>query len=258
MEINIELKSKKIIVFDVETTGLLPKPVKDENGQIVKPPQESFPHILQLSYVIYNLETDQIEKVYNNYINVGENVVISDEITRITGITRDIVFEKGIPIYSALCEFYNDLKKCDTAVAHNIAYDTRVIQQEMYRNRHTLKILKSDYYEMTTIFGKKFCESRNLRLYCTMKYGTNVCNIMVTYPSTSQPADAVTGEPATFTIKKAPKLGELYTHLFHRDLPANMHNSIIDVLVCLQCFLAMNSCGALADEDFDELCKKYT
>ena len=37
-------------------------------------------------------------------------------------------------------------------------------------------------------------------------------------------------------FKKNPKLSELYQHLFQK-IPENLHNSMIDTLVCLRCFL---------------------
>jgi hypothetical protein len=38
---------------------------------------------------------------------------------------------------------------------------------------------------------------------------------------------------------KFPTLCELYMHLFHKT-PENLHNSMMDVLVCLRCYLKSN------------------
>ena len=39
--------------------------------------------------------------------------------------------------------------------------------------------------------------------------------------------------------KKKPKLIELYKHLFNNKEVDGLHNSMMDVLVCLQCYLKM-------------------
>lgn len=254
LNVEIELKYRKIIVFDVETTGLLPKFNKDTPIT-----NEMYPHILQLSFIVYDLELNKIERVYDSYVRVGEHVVISDQITKITGITREHC-NRGMPIEHVLMQFYYALIKCDCAVAHNISYDTRVIQQEMFRNREILKLITSDYRDMISIFGKRFCEFKNIRLYCTMKCGTDLCNLTTTRIQTTTITD-LSGNTETketpIVYKKTPKLSELYTKLFDQELPQNMHNSIIDVLVCLQCFLSINHCGVLSNEAFENLCKKY-
>jgi hypothetical protein len=62
--------------------------------------------------------------------------------------------------------------------------------------------------------------------------------------------------PTKPTQKKFPTLAELYTKLFEQPLPENMHNSIIDVLVCLRCFLKLRGFQELSDRKFDILIRK--
>ena len=38
--------------------------------------------------------------------------------------------------------------------------------------------------------------------------------------------------------KKYPKLSELYENLFNK-VPVDLHNSLIDTIVCLRCFMKM-------------------
>jgi len=54
-------------------------------------------------------------------------------------------------------------------------------------------------------------------IYCTMMSSTYICNL----PN-----------------HKWPKLEELHRHLFHEEAK-NLHNSMIDVIVCLRCYLWM-------------------
>jgi hypothetical protein len=48
---------------------------------------------------------------------------------------------------------------------------------------------------------------------------------------------------------KPPKLVELYQILFH-ETPANLHNSMVDVLVCARCFLKVRYHWDVPDEQF--------
>ena len=60
-----------------------------------------------------------------------------------------------------------------------------------------------------------------------MKMGTDMCNLFrLSYDKRSY-------------YKKYPTLTELYLHLFHNvaSLPKHLHNSLVDSLICLQCFL---------------------
>ena len=61
-----------------------------------------------------------------------------------------------------------------------------------------------------------------------MKQGTSLCNIEL--PSTTD------GKP---TKKKWPKLNELHNTLFPNEEVKGLHNSMVDVLACLRCYLKM-------------------
>ena len=128
---------KRAMVFDVETTGLLPK--KDP---ITKkyPPIASWPYILQLSFAIYNVDTWSIERVYNSYVKVAPEIEIAPIITELTGITRQIVDERGIPIGDVLTEFYMEYLKCDVIVAHNIEFDKEMILLEFGRLSMSIEV----------------------------------------------------------------------------------------------------------------------
>ena len=60
-----------------------------------------------------------------------------------------------------------------------------------------------------------------------MQESIDICNLMVEYKT----------KPGKF-YKKFPKLEELYKHLFQHT-PENLHNSMIDTLICLRCFLKL-------------------
>ena len=61
-------KITRVLVFDTETNGLLPK--RDKTTRL--PVINEYPYILQLSFVLYNIETSTYEKIYNEYIKVDD------------------------------------------------------------------------------------------------------------------------------------------------------------------------------------------
>lgn len=204
---------KRVLVFDVETTGLLPK-----KGQEV--PAEELPYIVQLSYVIFETSNWRVSKEFNHYINIPQHVEISSEITEITGINRDMC-NKGITMEKALEEFCEDYMICDTIVAHNIYFDRRMIQLEISRRSESL-----NPFHVEKVFLQSYEKEENKQNYCTMYKSKNICKI-------ERKDDK--GE----TYYKSPKLSELYEQLFETKAPLNLHDSLIDTYVCLRCFVKM-------------------
>lgn len=206
---------RNILVFDVETTGLIPK--KDPITK--KPcPLEEMPYIIQISYVIYNTVEFRVVKYYNAYIRLENTEIISDEITQLTGITRATCEERGIPITDALLELWNAYKLCaDVIVSHNLWFDTTMVRTEIKRHRDMLEIYAPG-------IGNMFYEEAPEKL-CTMMSSIHLCNLW--------------RERADGTIfRKFPKLIELYNELF-RETPENLHNSLVDSIVTLRCFLKL-------------------
>jgi len=204
---------KRALVFDVETTGLLPK-----KGEEV--PIEELPHVIQLSYVIYETSNWRVSKEFNQYINIDETVEISPKITEITGINREMC-NKGISMKKALEEFCEDYMICDTIVAHNIYFDRRMIQLEIKRHCESL-----NPFHVEKVFLPTYEKEENKQNYCTMYKSKNLCKI-------EHKDDK--GE----IYYKSPKLSELYEYLFETSAPLNLHDSLIDTYVCLRCFVKM-------------------
>jgi DNA polymerase III alpha subunit (gram-positive type) len=204
-------KTTKVLVFDVETSGLLPK--NKEDAKI-----EEYPYILQISFVVFDTNGWKITKTANTYINVPQSVEITKKITELTGITREMC-DKGIQIQRALREFAKEYMECDIIVAHNINFDRQMIKTEIERNK--------EFLEPNTriLFDRDFEKQNNKFNYCTMYGGKNLCKIEMTDSK---------GEK----YFKCPKLVELYEHLFEM-VPGNLHNSLVDTFICLRCFVKM-------------------
>ena len=209
---------KIILVFDTETSGLLP----NKTDELIL---DKYPFILQLSFVLYDMEQRRTLRKYNKYIKVQEYVEISPFITNLTGITKEICMS-GVDITIALLEFYSAYKLCDAIVGHNISFDCKMLELEIIRNYN---ILSKTNPTIALIFNSTFQRLENKRMYCTMSMGRNICNIMV----------ASKTNPQNF-YKKNPKLEELYSKLFLEKIP-NAHDALFDTMACLRCFVKIMS-----------------
>lgn len=206
-------KTGLTIVFDVETTGLLPKKKKSESKEFEL---EEYPYITQLSYVIYDKYNKKVIKIANHYVQIPKNIMIPEIVTKITGITKEICEEKGISIINILMEFYRDIHNCDMIVAHNYAFDYQIIQAEMKRN---YRELEKKCPNALILFTPEYLEKIGKRIYCTMKMSIYICKLPF----------------KTGGGYKFPKLSELHQHLFG-FVPENLHDALIDVETCLRCY----------------------
>jgi DNA polymerase III epsilon subunit-like protein len=108
------------LLFDTETTGLI-------KTKYVR--QERWPRIIEIYAVLVDDN--------NNTLEVLDQVVdpamrITQEITDITGITNAMV--KGKPYISeVLPKFESLVEAADRVVAHNLSYDTTVVDLECIR-----------------------------------------------------------------------------------------------------------------------------
>ena len=192
----------KIIVFDTETNGL-PK-----MGNKSSPDPITWPHVCQLSWLVFD---DVTGKFYTKdyIIKLPEGVTIPKVCSDIHGITNERNQEEGVDMSGVLQEFTSDWMKCNILIAHNFVFDNKVMQTEYIRN------------------GSINWLGRHRKIeYCTMKYGKKFTNLM-------RQSKFHSG-----MYQKPPKLIELHKELFDTT-PGNLHNSLIDVLVCFRCFHKM-------------------
>lgn len=206
-----------ILVFDTETTGLLPTGL--DSCDIKK-----YPYITQLSYIVYDTEKQTEIYRFNSYINIDQSIPLSDVVKNLTGVTREKL-DGGMDMLVALKTFYKHYSNSTAIVAHNISFDKQMMLVEMERHREAIQ---TNHPECLALFNNFFEKSKNIRHYCTMLKGIDICNIVLT---------SKFGEGRSY--KKKPKLIELYKHLFDNKEVDGLHNSMMDVLVCLQCYLKM-------------------
>ena len=201
-----------VIIFDTETNGLIPRNTTYHNSN-------AFPYILQLSYIVYNDKNNKITTIEDNVIKIPKNVEISQQITNINNIDKNICETKGINIKDVLEKFIYNLSNSNVIVAHNYNFDKIMILAELKRNNM-----------LTSQIQQKLLQG-----YCTMENGTNLCKIPRAYHTYNN---------SSF---KYPKLVELYNHLFIKNDKnplfldeTKLHNSLCDVIVTSRCYFKMN------------------
>lgn len=187
----------RILVFDTETTGL-PTNWKSTD-------EKDWPHVVQLSYILYDIIQNKILVCHDWLIKVSENISPeSEKIHKISNLKSKV---EGKNVCDALINFNICLQYADKIVAHNLKFDKTLLTLEGQRNNIDVFNVPTDEY-------------------CTMLFGTNLCKInKIKYWRKEDPY-------------KWPTLNELHTHLFDCELNG-LHNAMVDILTCLRCYIKM-------------------
>lgn len=176
--------------FDTETTGL-PKnwkaPVTDLNN---------WPRMIQVGFITYDNKGHHLET--KDYIIRPEGFTIPVEASNIHGITTERALDEGVALRDVLEELYQKIEASELLVAHNMAYDEKILGAEFLRNQYS-----------------NIVAQRN-RL-CTMQATVNYCNIQGPYGP------------------KWPRLSELHIKLFGKDFEG-AHNALADIQATADCF----------------------
>ena len=119
MPLNHHSSYMKYLIFDTETTGL-PKSRKSfqESGP------NNWPHIVSISWVVYDAEHDCIEK-QRRYIINPMGWEIPEEVVKIHGIDTWKAKVQGHPLQDVMTEFMAE--PVVALVAHNMEFDYNVI-----------------------------------------------------------------------------------------------------------------------------------
>jgi len=217
----------RVLVFDTETTGL-PK------SKLISPDTlHLWPHIVQLSFVIYDTDLNDIVEAKDFIINVEGKVTIPEESINIHGITNEISRLKGVTIEEVLNVFFYYLRNVDKVVGHNVSFDINMVKIELLRIIYLNKIISSEEQTET---------KHNLH------YLTNFKNISYTLKDSIDLCDIKAIDRYGKQYAKWPKLSELHQKLFD-SVPNNLHNSFNDILATLRCFVKMKH-----DTDLNEEC----
>jgi hypothetical protein len=144
-----EIKNKKVLFYDLETTGII-KTDRD------KKPEEEYPNYKELEKYdkvrivsigwLYMKDYD-----YNYEIgieNISEQIIkpegfkIPEEAIKIHGITNEIANEKGKELKKMLKKIGKIIKECEYIIGYNVYYDINVLLSELYRKKRSKTIKK--------------------------------------------------------------------------------------------------------------------
>lgn len=179
-----------ILFFDTETSGL----PKDWNAPVSE--LDNWPRLVQIAWILCDYNGNRIES--EDFIIIPESFKIPTESTKVHGITTKEALNEGISLNIVLNRFNSLIEKSDIIVAHNIAFDEKIIGAEFLRKG------------ITSILDDK-------RKICTMKSSTDFCKI-----------------PGNYGYKW-PKLSELHIKLFGEDFN-EAHDASVDINATEKCF----------------------
>ncbi|MGP3789810.1 3'-5' exonuclease [Pseudomonas sp. B392_1p] len=131
-------------VFDTETTGF---------PQFKLPSNDpSQPHLVDIAALLYNADGELVDSF--EAIIRPDGWTIPDEAANVHGITTEMAMDLGIPEAEALEGFLAIQDRAGMRVAHNCAFDDRILRIALMRYRST---------EAADLFraGSSFCTCSN-------------------------------------------------------------------------------------------------
>jgi hypothetical protein len=196
-----------------------------------------WPHIVQFSYIIYDVTDNDICVIEDNIIRVAGDVEISQESAAIHGITNEISKSGGVDLNQVLSGFFGALKNVDMLVGHNISFDINVV---------VVELLRIIYNQSNTVPADELLSYKTYlhmlnnyqNIHCTMQNSIDMCGIKVMGKNGRE-------------YNKFPKLSELHQKLFG-SVPNNLHNSLNDILITLRCYIMIT-----LKMDVLETCDKF-
>lgn len=165
---------------------------------------DNFARLVQLGYVVTNGREILVEQ---EWIVKPEGFEIPSEASNVHKITTEHALIVGVPVKNVLDDFAFWVENCDVLIGHNISFDLGTVGAEYWR-----------------IYQKNLFEGKDV--VCTMKGSTDFCKL----PG---------GRPF-----KYPKLHELYTKLFSREMGA-AHTALQDIKNTVDCYFALIERGVL-------------
>ena len=126
-----------VTVFDVETTGLPPRPSKYKRypDPMTEYTMYDKARVVELAYTMYAYDESthkkELVRSVSCLINPYEAFVIEN--TWIHGISHKTAVEHGYSANDVLVAFLRDVERSDKIVAHNLEFDYNIVLSECYR-----------------------------------------------------------------------------------------------------------------------------
>lgn len=124
----MECMSEKILVFDIETTGMPRRqlaPLEDSSN---------WPYIVQIAWILFDHNATELHRA--DYIIKPTDYFISQAATNVHGVAHDFALAHGKDATMVLGTLYELLlENAPTLVGHNIKFDTSITQAELLRHK---------------------------------------------------------------------------------------------------------------------------
>jgi len=197
------------LFFDTETTGV------PANYRAPTSDLENWPRMVQIAVIMYD-EQGKLQ-AQSDCIIKPSGFIIPEQAAMLHGITTERAEREGQPVEYALDLFASLAQVATTIVAHNIAFDEKILGAEYLRA------------------GRKNVLEGKRRI-CTMKGTVEFCGLL---------NDA---SYSNFKVNKYrykwPKLQELHEKLFGCYFE-EAHNACIDIEITAKCFWKLKEFGVL-------------
>lgn len=189
-----------LLFFDTETTGI-PRNYKAPASDV-----RNWPRLVQIAWLL--TDASGRELAAREHIVRPEGFVIPAEAARIHGIDTDRARREGEDLAAVLDAFGADLARAQLLVAHNVAFDEKIVGAELLRA------------------GRVNAVESVTRL-CTMQSATEYCRL-----------------PGNYGYKW-PTLSELHGRLFGEAF-SDAHRALADVRACARCCFRLRDLGIVA------------
>lgn len=187
------------LFFDTETTGI-PKNYKAPASD-----SRNWPRMVQLAWLMVDEEGKEQKSV--EHIIKPDGFSIPADAARIHGITDTIAKQQGVDLKWVLEQIMADLPHAKILLAHNMAFDEKILGAELLRMGFANDI-----------------EAKSRQ--CTMLASVGFCAIPGNYGN------------------KWPKLQELHKKLFLQEF-AGAHSALSDVRACARCYFELKRLGIM-------------
>ncbi len=181
------------LFFDTETTGI-PRNYKAPVTDL-----RNWPRLVQLAWLLTDAEGNEVSAA--EHIVKPEGFTIPADAARIHGITTEKALQSGIELRTALDEIVMGMNQASVLVAHNMAFDEKILGAELLRAGQPDVVASKDRR-------------------CTMQASTSFCRL-----------------PGPYGYKW-PTLQELHRKLFNEPF-TGAHQALVDVRACARCYFEL-------------------
>jgi DNA polymerase III epsilon subunit-like protein len=181
------------LFFDTETTGI-PRNYKAPASDL-----RNWPRLVQIAWLLVDEHANEVASA--EHIIRPDGFTIPADAAKVHGITTEMAVQDGVDLAAVLAAVASCIDKATALVAHNVAFDEKILGAEFLRAGHS-----------------NLVEAKKRK--CTMQGATNHCRL-----------------PGRYGYKW-PTLSELHMNLFNEPLKG-AHRALVDVRACARCYFEL-------------------